>query len=137
MDEKDNTLLERGADNDVVRLRWRIKIRENVVARLVAENERLRNGRAESCETVARDEMSPPEGTDLRSITSHQESDEKRTNTTMNRDATPSGDGVQSRCALTDAEREAIAFFAELRGGDFDSCLPRASTLRNLLERIK
>jgi hypothetical protein len=42
MDEKHNTLLARGADNDVVRLRWRIKIRENVVARLQAENERLR-----------------------------------------------------------------------------------------------
>jgi hypothetical protein len=35
------------------------------------------------------------------------------------------------------AEREAIAFFAELRGGDFDSCLPRAATLRELLERLK
>jgi hypothetical protein len=42
MDEKDNTLLERGADNDVVRLRWRIKIRENVVARLLTEIARLR-----------------------------------------------------------------------------------------------
>jgi len=42
MDEKHNTLLARGADNDVVRLRWRIKVRENVVARLQAENERLR-----------------------------------------------------------------------------------------------
>jgi len=38
---------------------------------------------------------------------------------------------------LTDAEREAIAFFATLRGGDFDSCLPRAATLRKLLERLK
>jgi hypothetical protein len=52
MDEKDNTLLERGADNDIVRLRWRLKVRENVVARLLAENERLRNGAAASCETV-------------------------------------------------------------------------------------
>jgi hypothetical protein len=42
MDEKNNTLLERGADNDIVRLRWRLKIRENIIARLVAENERLR-----------------------------------------------------------------------------------------------
>jgi len=47
MDEKHNTLLARGADNDVVRLRWRIKIRENVVARLQAENERLRLTEAE------------------------------------------------------------------------------------------
>jgi hypothetical protein len=42
MDEKDNALLERGADNDVVRLRWRLKIRENIIRRLVAENQRLR-----------------------------------------------------------------------------------------------
>jgi hypothetical protein len=42
MDEKDNTLLERGAANDVVRLRWRLQIRENIIGRLVAENERLR-----------------------------------------------------------------------------------------------
>ena len=38
---------------------------------------------------------------------------------------------------LTDEERAAISFFAELRGGDFDSCLPRAATLRELLERLK
>ena len=69
MDEKDNTSLERGADSDIVRLRWRIKICENVVARLMVENARLRNGRVESCETVACDETSPPEATDRRSIT--------------------------------------------------------------------
>ena len=42
MDEKDNTSLERGADNDIVRLRWRLQIRENIIGRLVAENQRLR-----------------------------------------------------------------------------------------------
>jgi len=42
MDEKENASLERGADNDIVRLRWRLKIRENIIARLVVENERLR-----------------------------------------------------------------------------------------------
>jgi len=52
MDEKHNTSLERGADHDVVRLRWRIKIRENIVARLAAENERLRNGASNGYETV-------------------------------------------------------------------------------------
>jgi hypothetical protein len=52
MDEKDNTLLERGAADDIVRLRWRLKIRENIIARLVLENVRLRNGAAASCETV-------------------------------------------------------------------------------------
>jgi hypothetical protein len=69
MDEKDNTLLERGAANDIVRLRWRIKICENTIARLMVENARLRNGMAAICETVACDKMSAPEDTDRRSIT--------------------------------------------------------------------
>ena len=55
MDEKDNTSLERGASNDITRLRWRLKIRENIIARLVAENQRLRNGRGAGCETVLTD----------------------------------------------------------------------------------
>jgi ubiquinone biosynthesis protein COQ9 len=42
MDEKDNAALERGAENDIVRLRWRLKIRENIIRRLVAETGRLR-----------------------------------------------------------------------------------------------
>ena len=42
MDENDNTSLERGASNDITRLRWRLKICENIIARLMAENERLR-----------------------------------------------------------------------------------------------
>jgi hypothetical protein len=68
---------------------------------------------------------------------SYEKNDEKRTNAAMNRDATPSEGSVQGEGALTDAEREAISFFATLRGGDFDSCLPRAATLRELLERLK
>jgi hypothetical protein len=69
MDEIDNTLLERGASDDITRLRWRLKILENTIARLMVENVRLRNGLAASCETVACDEMSPTEDTDRRSIT--------------------------------------------------------------------
>lgn len=69
MDEIDNTSLERGASNDITRLRWRLKIRENIIARLMIENARLRNGRVASCETVACDEMSALEDTDRRSIT--------------------------------------------------------------------
>jgi Protein of unknown function (DUF551) len=42
MDEKHNTLLARGAANDVVRLRWRLKIRDSIIRVLVAENQRLR-----------------------------------------------------------------------------------------------
>jgi hypothetical protein len=34
-------------------LRWQLTIRENIIRRLVAENERLRNGAAEGCETVS------------------------------------------------------------------------------------
>ena len=36
----------------IERLRWRLKIRENIIARLVAENGRLRNGAVTGCETV-------------------------------------------------------------------------------------
>jgi hypothetical protein len=46
---------------------------------------------------------------------SYEESDEKRMNANTNRDATPSEGSVQSRCALTDEEREAIEWFAEVR----------------------
>ena len=52
MDEKENASLERGAADDITRMRWRLKIRENIIRRLVAENERLRNAAAASCETV-------------------------------------------------------------------------------------
>ena len=78
MDEKDNTLLERGADNDIVRLRWRLQIRENIIGRLVAENQRLR---------------------------------------------------------LTDEERQAIEFFADIHADD-DPPHEYADTLRNLLARL-
>jgi hypothetical protein len=50
-------------------VQWRLKIRENIIARLMVENARLRNGMAATCEKVACDEMSPLETTDLRSIT--------------------------------------------------------------------
>jgi hypothetical protein len=33
-------------------LRWQLKIRENIIGRLVAENGRLRNGAVTGCETV-------------------------------------------------------------------------------------
>ena len=69
MDEIDNTPLERGVSNDSTNLWWRLKVCENIIARLMVDNVRLRNGRVESCETVACDEMSPTEDTDRRSIT--------------------------------------------------------------------
>ena len=69
MDEIDNTPLERGVSNDSTNLWWRLKVCENIIARLMVENVRLRNGRAASCETVACDEMLALEDTDRRSIT--------------------------------------------------------------------
>ena len=72
MDEKNDTLLERGAAYDIVRLRWRIKICENIIARLMVEKARLRNGMVASCETVALDscdETWAQKDTDLRSVT--------------------------------------------------------------------
>jgi len=67
---------------------------------------------------------------------SYEKSDEKHANANTNRDTPPREGSVQGEGTITDAEREAISFFAELRGGDFDSCLPHAATLRELLERL-
>jgi hypothetical protein len=105
MDKKDNTLLERGADNDITRLRWRLKICENTIARLVAENERMRNGAAESCETVC----PHIRGT----VTQH----------------------CSLNFTLTDEEREAIEFFADIHCDD-DPPHEYAATLRLLLKRL-
>jgi hypothetical protein len=63
---------------------------------------------------------------------SYEESDEKRTNSTMNRDTTPGQDSVQGKGTLTDAEREAIEWCI------FQQATPQrtAVTLRRLLERL-
>lgn len=37
---------------EIERLRWRLKIRENIIARLVSDNGRLKNGLVAGCETV-------------------------------------------------------------------------------------
>jgi hypothetical protein len=123
-------------------VQWRIKIRENIIGRLVAANERLRNVAVTSCETVACDEMSPTEDTDRRSITSYEESDEKRVNTNTNREATPAVGSVQDGCTLTDEEREAIEIAAaelddEYYGTNCKKELAAADTLRKLLERLR
>ena len=93
---------------EIVRLRWRLKIRENIVARLMAENERLRNGAAASCETVAFDESSTPHV-----------------------HATPGDGSVQEGCTLTDAERAAVLAAADLLIGSKPGAI-----LRNLLARL-
>jgi hypothetical protein len=62
---------------------------------------------------------------------SYEESDEKRTNTAMDRDTTPSNGSVQERCTLTDDEREAILTAADLLIGSRPG-----ATLRKLLERL-
>jgi hypothetical protein len=63
---------------------------------------------------------------------SYEESNEKRMNTTTNRDATPGEVSVQGEGTLTDAEREAIGWYA---GYGRDGL--HADTLRTLLERTK
>ncbi len=84
---------------------------------------------------------------------SYEESNEKRANTTMNRDATPGEGGVQGGCALTakgraaidpvdfggltEEEREAIEYFAAFHRSPRDGDANAAATLRSLLERTK
>jgi hypothetical protein len=63
---------------------------------------------------------------------SYEESDEKRTNTTMNRDAPPREGSVQGEGTITDAEREAV----ETAVRWLEPYPPVAATLRNLLERL-
>lgn len=71
---------------------------------------------------------------------SYEESNEKRTNTAMNRDATPSEGSVQGEGTLTDEEREAIkagisACEDIVYGGATDQ--EAADTMRRLLDRLK
>jgi hypothetical protein len=69
---------------------------------------------------------------------SYEESNEKRTNTNTNRDATPSEGSVHGGCTLTDEELDAIEHGLErleLRS-DTES-EHSADTLRSLLERLK
>jgi hypothetical protein len=44
-------LFESAAD-EIERLKWRLTVRQNIIGRLVAENERLRNGNAQRPPTV-------------------------------------------------------------------------------------
>jgi len=67
---------------------------------------------------------------------SYEESDEKRMNTTMNRDTTPSEGSVQERCTLTDEEREAISLAYSRLTADakYEEV---AATLKAVLERVR
>ena len=62
---------------------------------------------------------------------SYEKTDGNRTNTNMNRDATPCKCSVHGGCTLTDEEREAIEFVV-----DASRAAPHA-TLRKLLERLE
>jgi len=66
---------------------------------------------------------------------SYEESDEKRTNTTMSRDATPGEGSVQGKGTLTDEEQAAIEWCLSLPMLDRDAV--RMMPLRSLLERTK
>jgi hypothetical protein len=63
---------------------------------------------------------------------SYEESDEKRTNTTMSRDTTPGEGSVQGECAVSHEERAAILTAADLLIGSRPGAL-----LRSLLKRLK
>ena len=97
---------------EMTRMRWRLKIRENIVARLAAENERLRNGASNGYETVCQHVR----GT----VTQH----------------------CSLNFTLTDAEREAIEVaISGMYRPDVHHLTPQAptpvDTLRSLLERLK
>jgi hypothetical protein len=156
MNEKDNTLLERGADSDIVRLRWRLKIRENIIGRLVAENERLRNGAAAARETVCPHVRGKTthycslnftltdaerEAIEAAIFSSEVEGERfyaatlrsllERLRTTPTTHATPAEGAVQAQCTFTDEERAAILTAADLLIGS-----KPGATLRNLLARL-
>jgi hypothetical protein len=63
---------------------------------------------------------------------SYEESNENRTNSTMNRDTTPSEGSAQGECAITHEERAAILTAADLMIGSRPG-----ATLRSLLTRLK
>jgi len=91
---------------EMTRMRWRLKIRENIVARLAAENERLRNGASNGYETVCQHVR----GT----VTQH----------------------CSLNFTLTDEEREAIAQTIDAAIGMASAEPWTISTLRKLLERL-
>jgi hypothetical protein len=68
---------------------------------------------------------------------SYEESDEKRTNTTMSRDATPGEGSVQGEGTFTDEEREAIEQAIDAANGMILAEPWAIKALRNLLERLK
>jgi hypothetical protein len=72
---------------------------------------------------------------------SYGESNKKRTNTTTNRDTTPSDGSARGEGAITDAEREAVEEAVEIvddHAVEYDCKLSSgvAATLRSLLERL-
>jgi hypothetical protein len=61
---------------------------------------------------------------------SYRQINEKRINTAMDRDTTPGDGSVQGEGAITDEEREAIAWYACYGAGN------HSATLRALLDRL-
>jgi len=88
-------------------LRWQLKVRENIIGRLVDENGRLRNGAATGCETVC----PHVRGT----VTQH----------------------CSLNFTLTDEERAALEYFAAFRRSPREGDANAAATLRSLLERLR
>jgi hypothetical protein len=177
MDENDNTSLERGASNDITRYRWRLKIRENIIGRLVAENERLRTLATHATPSegsvqgrcimgITLDDLNAQRamlarGEEKRKAAKQAEERERLRDTfaaaaltglLADQSLSDLGDTTLATRAyelasamteerdriggllqptLTDAEREAVEWYANFPDGI------HAATLRNLLERLK
>jgi hypothetical protein len=139
-------------------LRWRLTVRENIIGRLVAENQRLRDGAVTGCETVCPHvrgtvtqhcslnfTLTAEERLSVLHFSGHYAGFYGRAmhrlamrlglydlpRDTPDTQATPGEGSVQDTCTLTAEEREAIDFAADFLDG-------RAvgATLRNLLERV-
>ena len=86
--------------------RWQLTIRENIIRRLVVENERLRNGAVDARETVC----PHVRGT----VTQH----------------------CALNFTLTDEERAAVEYFAAFHRSPREGDANAAATLRSLLDRL-
>jgi hypothetical protein len=139
-------------------LRWRLTVRENIIGRVVAENQRLRDGAVTGCETVCPHvrgtvtqhcslnfTLTAEERLSVLHFSGHYAGFYGKAmhglamrlglydlpRDTPGTHATPGEGSVQDRCTLTDEEREAIAGAADLLIGSRPG-----ATLRKLLERV-
>ena len=91
---------------------------------LIALLDRMRSGALTTCEMVSQNGDFP-----------ESENVAEQDNTPATH-GTPSERSVQNRCTLTDAERDAIAYFASFHQSPREADATAAATLRGLLERL-